>query len=92
MSNFGIKFRSLAVRHIATDVIQNWAVAQGEFCLLLGNPVHFLVKSTKSHGIGPTASRWNRSHSKIDVGIGPKFFFAEGGLSPTFWDLFHHKF
>ena len=51
-----------------------------------------LVKSTKSHGISPTASRWNRSHSKIDVGIGPKFFFAEGGLSPTFWDLFHHKF
>ena len=50
------------------------------------------VKSTKSHGISPTASRWNRSHSKIDVGIGPKFFFAEGGLSPTFWDLFHHQF
>ena len=50
------------------------------------------VKSTKSHGISPTASRWNRSHSKIDVGIGPKFFFAEGGLSPTFWDLFHHEF
>ena len=50
------------------------------------------VKSTKSHGISPTASRWNRSHSKIDVGIGPKFFFAEGGLSPTFWDLFHQNF
>ena len=29
MSNFGIKFRSKAVRHIATDVIQNRAVAQG---------------------------------------------------------------
>ena len=50
------------------------------------------VKSTKSHRISPTASRWNRSHSKIDVGIGPKFFSAEGGLSPTFWDLFHQKF
>ena len=50
------------------------------------------VKSTKSHGISPTASRWNRSHSKIDIRIGPKFFFAEGGLSPTFWDLFHQNF
>ena len=32
MSNFGIKFRPLAVRHIATDVIQNRAVAHGGNC------------------------------------------------------------
>ena len=42
------------------------------------------LKFTKSHGIGPTASRWNRSHSKIDVGIGPKFFLLKVDLVPHF--------
>ena len=42
------------------------------------------VKSTKSHGIGPTALRWNRSHSKIDVGIGPNFFGLKVDLVPHF--------
>ena len=57
---------------------------KGGYTLLMTHGVRrslmVTVKSTKSHGISPTASRWNRSHSKIDVGIGPKIFFAEGGL------------
>ena len=46
MSNFGIKFRSLDVRHIATDVIQNLAVAQGALVGVIQNlSQYFCTKS-----------------------------------------------